>query len=45
MIEWDTRLGSNTQLHAQGDADAANFIVITLSKNRCDHGQGAKAIP
>jgi hypothetical protein len=25
-------LGSNTQLYAQGNADAANFIIITISK-------------
>jgi hypothetical protein len=31
-VEWDTGLWLNTQLYAQGNADAANFIIITISK-------------
>jgi hypothetical protein len=38
-------LGSNTQLYAQGNADAANFIIITISGKRCGRGQCAEAIP
>jgi hypothetical protein len=38
------RLGWNTQLYAQGNVDAANFIIITISRKIRSRGQGAKAI-
>jgi hypothetical protein len=42
-IESDTRLGSNTQLYAQENADAANFIIIIIIKERCGREQGVEA--
>jgi hypothetical protein len=35
-------LGSNNQLYAWENADATSFIIIII-KERCGHGQGAKA--
>jgi hypothetical protein len=40
--EWYTRLGSNTQLYAEENTDAANFIIVII-KERRGQGQSTEA--